>query len=136
MHIKILKVRVLFVDDEVALVNAMTRSMAQFNFEIISATNGEDGIHLIRTKKPHVVVTDIVMPGKDGYEVAGYARSKGIPFILISGYKSIDVVQKGFKITGPEQFLAKPFSVHELTLRINAVLELHCLNRKVRARSP
>lgn len=94
-------------------------------FEVQTASNGEEGIHLWREWKPDVIVSDIEMPVMDGYEMVRRIRRVDgiIPILFTSGRISPKDVVKGYEL-GVNNYIKKPFLAEELNAHITALLRL------------
>jgi len=103
--------RVLLVED-----HADTRQMyAEFlgmEFEVITATDGEDALRRMRTDVPHLIVTDLSLPGMDGFElitrVRADAKLQSIPIICLSGYGGHEHEQRARHVDGNEELAERP----------------------------
>lgn len=94
-------------------------------YEVQTASNGEEGIHLWREWKPDVIVSDIEMPVMDGYEMVKRIRKVDgvIPILFTSGRISPKDVVKGYEL-GVNNYIKKPFLAEELNAHITALLRL------------
>ena len=94
-------------------------------YEVQTASNGEEGIHLWREWKPDVIVSDIEMPVMDGYEMVRRIRKVDgiIPILFTSGRVSPKDVVKGYEL-GVNNYIKKPFLAEELNAHITALLRL------------
>lgn len=94
-------------------------------YEVQTASNGEEGIHLWREWKPDVIVSDIEMPVMDGYEMVRRIRRVDgiIPILFTSGRVSPKDVVKGYEL-GVNNYIKKPFLAEELNAHITALLRL------------
>ena len=115
------KSRVLVVDDEPRIVRFVRTSLTAFGYEVITASNGEEALQLVSSKKPDIMVLDIVMPGIDGFEVLKRLRtSSDLPVIVFSARSSN--LEKARSL-GADDFIIKPFLPEEMARRIGAVLD-------------
>ena len=117
--------KVLVVDDEVYILHILDFILGAENYDVVTATNGEQALQKVRDEKPDLVVLDIMMPKLDGYETCkrlkADADTKDVPVILLSA-KGRNVDQKvGFEV-GADDYITKPFSPRKLVERINAIL--------------
>ncbi len=114
---------VLVVDDEPALVDAVTYSLQQAGFQTISAGDGRDGLRLALEANPDLVLLDLMLPGLDGLAVcrAIRARRPTLPIIMLTARDTeLDRVL-GLE-TGADDYVTKPFGPRELVARVRAVL--------------
>jgi len=117
--------KILLVDEDKNMVQSLKRTLLEKQFTVTTATNGEEALEKIARDKPHLVITEIVMPRMDGLELIKRLRkditTAFIPVIIVSAKgETIDRL-KGFA-AGTDDYVPKPFSTHELFFRINAIL--------------
>lgn len=114
------KIRVLVVDDEPRITRMVGSKLRASGYEVITAGNGKDAVHLVETEKPDVMLLDILLPCMDGFEVLQKVRSfSDLPVIAFSGMSD----NKGKAISlGANDFLSKPFNPEELVKRIRDIL--------------
>jgi len=113
------KKKILIIDDEENFCNLVKKNVEKTNeFEVYTATNGDDGIKLIKELKPDLILLDIIMPGLDGGDVVSLIRSdnsiKNTPIVFLTSLvrKEEDGYQAGF--TKGYSLLAKTVTVREL----------------------
>lgn len=117
------KITIAVIDDEDAIRSSVRLHLLAHNYEVIEASNGEDGLDLIRRQRPDLIVLDVLMPKKDGLQTTRDLRQEGIstPLILLTSRStSVDKVL-GLEL-GADDYLAKPFEITELLARIKAIL--------------
>ena len=119
------KGKILVVDDEIYIVHILDFSLGMEGYEVVTALDGEQALHKVKSDKPDLVVLDIMMPKLDGYETCKILKTdpetKNIPVILLSA-KGRNVDQKmGFQV-GADDYITKPFSPRKLVERINMIL--------------
>ena len=114
--------RILIIEDDVAILRGLKDNLEYEGYEVLSATDGEQGYDLIREKKPDLVILDLMLPGLDGLDVCRALRREGsIPIIMLTARdEEIDRVV-GLEL-GADDYVTKPFSVRELMARVKAVL--------------
>lgn len=109
------------------------RTVLAKDYRIITAKNGDEGIFKAIKSVPALILCDIMMPGKDGYEVCTALRSnqitEDIPIILLTACSLDDQIAKGYEC-GADSYLQKPFSVRTLKVRIAKLMEK---DKKIRA---
>jgi len=114
--------RILVVEDEADLRQVLEFNLTGAGHEVQAVSTGEAGLRKGRERRPDLVLLDLMLPGTSGLDVCKEIRAEsGIPIIMLTARgDEIDRVV-GFEI-GADDYVAKPFSVRELTLRIGAVL--------------
>lgn len=115
--------KILYAEDEPFLSRIVIDNLTNKGYEVILAADGKSALDLYISVKPDICIFDIMMPVKDGYELAEDIRKLGyhIPIIFLSA-KSLDAdVVKGFK-SGGNDYMKKPFSMVELLVRIESLL--------------
>ncbi len=114
--------KILIIDDDVRLVENLTKYMQDFGFEIDSALNGVQGLEKAAAFAPDLIVLDLMMPGLDGVEVCReIRRSSTIPVIMLTARTDEADVVAGLEV-GADDYITKPFSLRELVARIKARL--------------
>jgi len=117
---------ILVIDDDEALRRVILRTLGAKNHRLIEAPNGVEGMKMVEEHKPDAVITDILMPQKEGIETIREIRERapGVKIIAISGGGSshnlmfLDVA----RAFGADAALAKPFRPNELTAMVDQVL--------------
>jgi two-component system alkaline phosphatase synthesis response regulator PhoP len=115
--------RVLLIEDEPGLILTLTDRMCSEGFEVTSAEDGEAGFERASKEKFDLIVLDVMLPKKNGYDIARDLRKGGIetPILMLTAKgETIDKVL-GLKL-GADDYLTKPFEVLELLARIEALL--------------
>jgi DNA-binding response OmpR family regulator len=116
---------VLVVDDEEDLLELVAHHLAGAGLEVITATRGLDGVRLAATRRPQLILLDIMLPDLAGTEVLRRLRldplTSAIPVVFLTARgDEVDRVV-GFEL-GADDYVVKPFSPRELTLRVQALL--------------
>jgi DNA-binding response OmpR family regulator len=115
------KFQVLLVDDEQRILNFLTSKLRASGYEVLTASNGVEALEEVQAQEPDLVVLDVLMPKKDGFETLKELRTfSAVPVIILSAKGSNADKVKGLSI-GADDYLAKPFSPEELIARIEAV---------------
>ncbi|MGB3327789.1 MAG: response regulator transcription factor [Thermomicrobiales bacterium] len=114
--------RILIVDDEPQIRRALRTTLTAHGFEVETAEDGDDALVRIATWTPDAIVLDLVMPGKDGFEVLRDTRTwSQVPIVVLSarGQESDKVHALDM---GADDYLTKPFGIQELLARLRAVM--------------
>ena len=117
--------KILVVDDEEHILELISFNLTNNGYKVIKANNGIDAVRLAIEEKPNLILLDLMIPGKDGYDVCKEVRSnieiKNIPIIMLTAKsEEIDKIL-GLEL-GADDYITKPFSVRELLARVKAVL--------------
>ena len=115
--------KVLLVDDDDDLLTAIAACLVLEGYEVITAMEGQAALEQIYQGKPDLLVTDIRMPGMDGWELCRRVREvTDIPILVLTAHAtSTDEVVRGLDL-GADDFVKKPFEVSELLARVRALL--------------
>ena len=117
------KQRILIVEDEVAIRNGLVDVFVYHGFDVEAASDGERGLALASSGKYDLVLLDVMLPGRDGFSVCDAIREhdREQPIILLTAKSSDEDIVRGLS-SGADDYVAKPFSVQQLVLRVQAVL--------------
>jgi len=128
--------RVLIVDDERRNVELLKVMLAPEGYTILTASNGPEALGLLEDQQPDLILLDVMMPGMDGYEVAGKIKAnpatKNIPVIMLTALDDRNARMLGLN-AGAEDFLTKPMDRAELCVRVRNLLRLKAYGDKLRA---
>lgn len=109
--------KILVVDDEPALLRLMEFVLSRQGYMMLTATNGEEALEQARAHHPDLIVLDIMMPKRDGYQVAEALRADAdlqrIPIIMLSAKAQEEDIERGVAV-GVDKYVTKPFSPEEL----------------------
>jgi CheY-like chemotaxis protein len=118
-------VRVIAIDDEADILQLIRMKLSKEGFDVSTASNGDEGIEKVLRNKPDVMIVDILMPGKDGYQVVTEVKARlreDSPVIIMLTSKTEDAdMVKGLSMD-VDDYVTKPFSPRELIERINVAL--------------
>ena len=114
--------KILIVDDDRTLLRFISEYLEGEGFQVVTADRGTKALKRFYDERPDLVVLDLMMPGMDGWEVCARLRElSDTPVILLSAKSSETDKLRGFRL-GVDDYVTKPFSLAELTARIQAVL--------------
>ncbi|MBI2842471.1 MAG: response regulator transcription factor [Armatimonadetes bacterium] len=116
------KQKVLLIDDEENVCELVSLYFDRAGYEVITATDGADGIEKARQNRPDIIILDLMLPGMDGLDVCKEVRkSSNVPIVMLTA--RVDEVDRvlGLEI-GADDYVTKPFSPRELLARVKAVL--------------
>jgi DNA-binding response OmpR family regulator len=118
--------KILVADDEPNIVAAIEFLLQQSGYEVHIAKNGEEALRLVETCVPDLVLLDVMMPLKSGYEVCTRIRERAdwrhIKVVMLSAKGRDAEVNKGLSL-GADLYVTKPFSTRELMARIKELLD-------------
>ena len=116
---------VLIADDEANISLAIQFLMKRAGYDVRVAADGEEALESVRQSPPDLIVLDVMMPKRDGYEVCQSIRSDpelaGVKIVMVSAKGGPIEVEKG-KALGADDYLVKPFSTQELADRVADLL--------------
>lgn len=118
------KTKILLAEDDTDLGNVLAQYLDLQGYEIVLARDGEEAWQLFNTSNVDLCILDVMMPLKDGFELAKQISSKSpdTPFIFLTAKGLKDDRIKGLKL-GADDYICKPFEVDELVLRIQNILK-------------
>ncbi len=117
--------QILVVDDEPDILSVLVYHLSREGYRVATAVNGQRALNTAIADRPDLIILDLMLPGMDGYEVLQRLRklelTQAIPVILLTARREEEERVKGFEV-GADDYITKPFSARELTLRVEAVL--------------
>lgn len=117
------KQKILIVEDEVAIRTGLQDVLIFHGFEVSAAETGDEGLRLAMAGGYDLILLDVMLPGVDGFSICRQIREvdKQQPIIMLTAKSSDDEIIEGLTL-GADDYVAKPFSIAQLILRIQAVL--------------
>ena len=116
---------VLVIDDDPVILELLRVNFEIEGFDVICAVDGEDGFRKAQAEQPDIVISDIMMPRRDGLQLLsdlkGDPTTEDLPVILLSAKAQKTEVQQGLDM-GADDYITKPFDPLELIDRLNAVM--------------
>ncbi|NVJ93432.1 MAG: response regulator [Methylocystaceae bacterium] len=116
---------VLVVDDEPNIVLSLEFLMTQAGYEVRIARDGNEALEAVVEKTPDLILLDLMIPGRDGYDVCQTLRRSeewaSIPIIMLTAKGREVEKEKGLAL-GANDYVTKPFSTSELTARVKELL--------------
>lgn len=125
-----MKNRILFVEDEADLTLIVADTLKEQGYEVVTASNGIQGLERFKSDGADIIVADVMMPGMDGFNMAREIRKlyPDVPLLFLTAKSTIDDIEEGFEI-GANDYLKKPFELRELIIRIKAMLRRYGKSR-------
>ena len=119
------KPKIFYVEDELFLARIVKESLESREFEVIMENDGAKALELFKRSQPDICVLDVMLPNKDGFEIAEEIReiNENIPIIFLTAKTQTGDVVRGFA-QGGNDYIRKPFSMEELIVRIQNLLRL------------
>jgi two-component system KDP operon response regulator KdpE len=121
--------KILIVDDDADIMRLLAATLREIGYAPLTATSAIEGLRALFNERPNLILLDVMMPGMDGWEMAARVRElSDVPLIMVTAKDSEVDKLRGFNL-GIDDYVTKPFSLMELSARIEAVL-----NRAEKAR--
>ncbi len=119
--------KILIIEDESALQKTLGEVLSQQGYEVLSALNGEIGLKLAQSKKPDLILLDLILPKIHGFDVLKKIKdnpeTKEIPVIVLTNLESIKDIKKAIELGATTYLVKANYSLEELTIKINQVFE-------------
>lgn len=120
--------RILIVDDEPNILISLEFLMKREGFQVATAVDGEQALQQVAEFKPNLVLLDVMMPRKNGYEVCETLRANpaftGLKIIMLTAKGREVEVEKGLAL-GADAYMTKPFATRDLVAQVRRLLGLH-----------
>ncbi len=116
--------KILVAEDDRMLLKTIELKLQKEGYEVITTVDGRETMNQIIESKPDMVITDVMMPYVSGLEIVSMVRGKlksKIPIIVLSSMGQEVVVMNAFDL-GADDYITKPFSLNELTVRVKRLL--------------
>jgi two-component system alkaline phosphatase synthesis response regulator PhoP len=128
-----IKHRILVVDDDKEVVRLMRSYLEQSGYEVLVAYNGETALHMLRGERPDLVLLDLMLPDRDGWDITRTVRGdptlRYIPVIMLTArVEDIDKIV-GLEI-GADDYVTKPYNPREVVARVRARLRIQGMNQE------
>lgn len=121
--------KIMWVEDDLFLSDMIARKCASNHCDLMHATNSETTFELLKKDTPDIIILDILLPGKNGFEILEELKksdqTKNIPVVILSNFGQKDEIEKGLKL-GAEKYLIKAtLTLDEILSEVNNVLKSH-----------
>ena len=116
--------KILLLEDDLSLSETIVEYFEEKNIEVIPVFDGEDGLSIIYENKFDLLLLDVNVPIKNGFEVLKELRKNDnkTPAIFITSLNSMDSLEEGYK-SGCDDYIRKPFELKELLLRVKTIIK-------------
>jgi DNA-binding response OmpR family regulator len=116
--------KILYVEDELFLAKIVGETLQSRGYDVVQESDGGKAVKRFEEARPDICLLDIMLPNKDGFEIADAIREqdKNVPIIFLSAKSAAGDVVNGFKM-GANDYIRKPFSMEELIVRIEHALK-------------
>ena len=116
--------KILMLEDEIKTVTTIAKGLVENGYAVEYAHDGEEGLSMISANHYDLIITDILMPKVDGFEVCQRVRqkNKSVPILILSALGLTEDKLKGFD-SGSDDYLVKPFDFKELLARVKSLLK-------------
>ncbi len=119
--------KILFIEDESALQKTFGEILSQEGYEMISALDGEAGLRLAKTKKPDLILLDLILPRVHGFDVLKQLKedpkTKEIPVIVLTNLEGIEDVDKALELGATTYLVKAQYSLEEVVEKIKKALK-------------
>lgn len=120
------KAKIVIIEDSKNIVNLIKKRLEELDYEVMHSYDGGTGLTICMAAKPDILILDLMLPTMDGFEICKILKendeTKNIAIIVMTSYNKKEYVVNCMKM-GVEGFIVKPFSLQELEMRINKILE-------------
>ncbi len=118
------EIKILLIEDEKKIADTLSKGLKELNYHVETAYDGKIGLRLFESGTFNLVITDINLPGLNGYDLCKTIRSRNqhVPIIMLTALSETDDKIEGFD-AGTDDYLVKPFEFKELLVRIRALLK-------------
>lgn len=119
--------KILFIEDEPTLQKAVGEVLTQEGIEVLSALDGERGLELVKKEKPDLVLLDLILPKKDGFEVLRAMKedenSKDIPVIVLTNLEGMGDVEKALSLGATTYLVKASYELEDVVEKIKQILK-------------
>ncbi len=118
--------KILFIEDEPSLQKAVNEILTQEGFKVFSALDGEEGLKLTKKEKPDLILLDLILPKKDGFEVLREIKedkeTKDIPVIVLTNLEGVGDVEKALSLGAATYLVKAGYELEDIATKIKQIL--------------
>lgn len=122
------KKKIVIIEDEASLRNALMDFLSEENFEAIGAEDGESGLQLVKKELPDLILLDIILPKKDGFEVLTELKkdesTQKIPVILLTNLENPEDIEKAFAKGATTYLVKSNYKLEDIVKKIKETLSI------------
>lgn len=122
-----MKKKILVTEDDAALREALVDYLTKEEFEVIAAVNGEEGVEMTKKELPDLLLLDIILPKKDGFEVLkeikADEKTKNIPVILLTNLESLSDIERALQLGATTYLVKADHSLEEVVAKVKEFLK-------------
>lgn len=116
------KNKILIIEDEKSIIDIISYSLRREGIEVLYALNGKEGLKLVESFKPDLIILDLMLPDIDGFEICKIITVKyKIPILMVTARDDIMDKVLGLEM-GADDYITKPFNIREVVARVKAAL--------------
>jgi DNA-binding response OmpR family regulator len=119
--------KILIIEDDKFLRELIVRKLAEEEFEIVGAVDGEEGVKKAKDAKPDLILLDLILPGIDGFEVLSKLKEDPllapIPVIILSNLGQREDIEKGLKLGAVDYLVKANFTPNEIIEKVKSALK-------------
>ena len=127
------KSNIIIVDDEKNILSSLRRDLIDESYNVFFAGSGEDALNMLSEKPFKVILSDVNMPGMDGFELLEIVKERypDIISVIFSGLSDVQLILSIVNARQIERYLTKPWSISDVKLTLTQCIELFDLRKKV-----
>lgn len=118
--------KILIVEDDIVLQKALQEFLSAEGFEIVVASDGEEGILKAKNEEPDLILLDIILPKKDGYAVIREVRAEvslaGVPIVLLTNLGGLNDVEKALELGATTYLVKADYKLEEVAEKVRGML--------------
>jgi len=118
--------KILIIEDDVILRETLSDYLVKEEFTVVTASNGEEGINLAKKERPNLILLDIILPKKDGFEVIKDLKrdekTEKISIVLLTNLESLNDIEKALNLGATTYLIKSDYSLEEVVKKIKDIL--------------